>query len=276
MKKNLIPFMLICFLACKNQGTKAIKENSTAKVTKTDTIKKPGRPISFENGKFFKVDGREMLYGGKDSIQHFDITDYDLKDEQFHYGMGRELFPALLNPEFTNIEAVDSLWKDDDRFIVAYAGNDVKAYSVKDLTRHEVVNDVLNGEPIMAVYCILADLGAIYDRQYGDKELTFALSGYTYYDDEVWDGLDGFVLWDRETESLWWPLIGRAISGSLKGVKLLEKDKAHWEDTTWKAIKEKYPNAQVLKSGQDFERPNTWKAYDDVSGIVENYSMKND
>jgi hypothetical protein len=274
MKKHLLPLILLCFLACKKENKEVSNKNESVKTTKTDTIKKPQRPIAFNNGKFFEVDGEKMLYGGKDSTQHFNITDYDLKDEQFHYGIGRERFPALLNPKFTSIKAVDSLWKDDDRFILAYSGNDVKAYSVKDLTRHEVVNDVLNGEPIMAVYCVLADLGAIYDRQYGDKELTFALSGYTYYDDEVWNGLDGFVLWDRETESLWWPLIDKAVSGPLKGVELLEKDKSHWEDTTWKVIKEKYPNAQVLKSGQDYERPKTWHKLDDVSGIVENFSLK--
>jgi len=275
MKPYIILLTFVLFIGCNNTNNKKVEDTKKEKVETTQKPKQQ-RPSAFNNGKFFEVDGEKMLYGGKDSTQHFDITDYDLKDEQFHYGIGRERFPALLKPEFVTIQEADAIWADSTRFILAHAGNDVKAYSVKDLTRHEVVNDILNGEPIMAVYCILADLGAIYDRQYGDKELTFALSGYTYYDDEVWDGLDGFVLWDRETESLWWPLIGRAVSGSLKGVKLLEKDKAHWEDTTWKVIKEKYPNAQVLKSGQDFERPKTWKAYDDVSGIVENYSTKND
>ena len=274
MKKYLIPIILLSILACKNQDSKAAKETNLVETTKAATIKKPQRPSAYKNGKFFDVDGKKMLYGGKDNFQHFDITNYDLKDEQFHYGIGREVFPALLQPEFTTIEAVDSLWNDEDRFILAYSGDDVKAYSVKDLTRHEVVNDVLNGEPIMAVYCVLADLGAIYDRQYGDKVLTFALSGYTYYDDKVWDGLDGFVLWDRETESLWWPLIDRAVSGDLKGVELLEKDKANWKDTTWKYIKNNYPNAKILISGQDYERPKTWLKIDNVIDIVENYSVK--
>lgn len=274
MKKLILLFAILSFSACKN-GTSKDDQNKAKTDVKTDSVTKPQRPISYKNGKFFEVEGRKMLYGGTDSIQHFDITNYDLKDEQFHYGIGREKFPALLNPKFTSIEAVDSIWNNEDRFILAYSGNEVKAYSVKDLTKHEVVNDVLNGEPIMAAYCILADLGAIYDRQYGDKELTFALSGYTYFDNEVWDGLDGFVLWDRETESLWWPLIDRAVSGSLKGVELLEKDKANWKDTTWEDIKDNYPNAQILVSGQDFERPKTWKKYKDVSSIVKDFTIKN-
>ncbi len=267
-----------CLLGCNNQDNKKNQEtNSTVseKELKTEKPPKKQRPSALEKGKFFTVDEKQMLYGGKDSTQHFDITNYILKDEQFHYGIGREVFPALLKPEFVTVKEADSIWADSTRFLLAYAGNDIKAYSVKDLTKHEVVNDVLNGEPIMAVYCILADLGAIYDRQYGDKELTFALSGYTYYDNEVWDGLDGFVLWDRETESLWWPLIDQAVSGPLKGVKFLEKDKANWKDTNWKEIKENYPNAQVLKSDQNFEPPKTWSKIEDVSDIVKEYSKEN-
>jgi len=272
-KSILVCFTILLFISCKNTTNEVVVENKKAE-PKIEKPTKKQRPIAINNGKFFTIDEKQMLYGGKDSAQHFDITGYTLKDEQFHYGMGRELFPALLEPEFITVQEADSIWADSTRFIVAYAGDEVKAYSVKDLTRHEVVNDELNGEPIMAVYCILADLGAIYDRQYGDQELTFALSGYTYYDEEVWDGLDGFVLWDRETESLWWPLIDKAVSGPLKGVELLEKDKANWEDTTWAVIKEKYPNAQVLKSGQDFKRPKSWDTLEDVSGIVEEYSKE--
>jgi hypothetical protein len=268
LMKTLILIIAIGILSgCNLQSNKPIE---TAKPNPEKQ-----RPVSLENNKFFAMGGRKMLYGGKLVSQHFDITGYELKDEQFHYGIGREQFPALLQPDFISVESADAIWDDSSRFLVARSGNEVKAYSIKDLTRHEVVNDVLNGRPIMAVYCILADLGAIYDRQYGHKILTFALSGYTYYDKNVWNGLDGFVLWDRETESLWWPLIGRAVSGPLKGVGLREVDKSYWEDTNWKKVKESYPSAKVLKSGQDFERPTTWKKYEDVSDILSQFGKRN-
>lgn len=269
MKKIILLFLAVLTLGCKEQT----KKDDIKLEDKKKTVKKK-RPIAFENGKFFEVNGKKMLYGGENQNQHFDITNYLLKDEQFHYGIGREKFPALLKPKFISVEEANKVWADSTRFLLAKSGNDVKAYSVKDLTRHEIVNDVLNGQPIMAAYCILADLGAIYERNYGDKELTFALSGYTYYDKNVWNGLDGFVFWDRETESLWWPLIGKAVSGPLKNVKLIEMDKEKWSDTTWKDIRENYPNAKILKSGQDFERPTTWKKLKDVTSIVENFSIK--
>lgn len=265
MKHLFIILSILIFTGCSP---------SDSKQASADTGQEPEkkkRPVAIENGKIFTIDERKMLYGGEDSTQHFDISNNELKDEQFHYGIGREVFPALLKPEFVTVNEADTQWHDTTRFLVAYAGDEVKAYSVPDLTRHEVVNDSLDGKPIMAAYCILADLGAIYDRQYGDNTLTFALSGYTYFDENVWDGLDGFVFWDRETESLWWPLIGRAVSGPLKGVQLLEMDKQYWEDTNWATVKEKYPNAQILKSGQDFDRPGSWPSIENVSSIVENY-----
>ena len=270
MKKITLLSLFILILGCKKQT----KQQEVQTLDNKETVVH-SRPVALENGKFFEIDGKKMLYGGKHENQHFNITDYLLKDEQFHYGIGREKFPALLKPEFISVTEANKRWADSTRFLLAKSGNDVKAYSVKDLTRHEIVNDILDGQPIMAAYCILADLGAIYERNYGDKELTFALSGYTYFDKEVWNGVDGFVFWDRETESLWWPLIGQAVSGPLKNVKLIEMDKDKWSDTTWKNIRDNYPNAKVLKSEQDFERPTHWEKLEDVTSIVEAFSIEN-
>ena len=182
-------FALTLLIQCTN-GTSSNEAETTLS---SEEKPKKKRPLAYENGKFFEVDGRKMLYGGEDSLQHFDITDCELKDEQFHYGIGRERFPAILAPEFTSVEIADTVWADSMRFLVASYQDEIKAYSVKDLTRHEIVNDQIGDKKIMAAYCILADLGAIYERTYGDHTLTFALSGYTYFDEQVWDGLDGFV-----------------------------------------------------------------------------------
>lgn len=243
-------------------------ENKTAT---EEVTPKEKRPIALNNGKIFEQDGKKWLWGGKEESMHFDITNSILKDENYHYGIGRETFPALLKPEFTSVEAVDTAYKDEDRFLILKGKGEVKAYSVKDLTHYEVVNDVIDGQPVMAAYCILADLGAIYDRVLYGKEFTFALTGYTYYDDEVWDGMDGFMFWDRETESTWWPLIGKAVSGKMQGADMKLYDESKWEQTTWKVIKAQYPNAKILVSNQDFERPKSWPSYESVD-ISEGYN----
>lgn len=221
-------------------------------------------PKAVENGKIFTKNGTKYLYGGSDSTQHFDISNFALKEENLHFGIGREHFPALIDPAFVSVEKMDQHPKvaDTSRFLLAEKGDDVKAYSLRDLTRHEVVNDTLDGEPVMAAYCRLADLGAVYDRNMYGKTFTFGLSGYTYYEKDVWDGMDGFVLWDRETESLWWPLTGKAVSGKMKGAELKVLDEKHWSQTNWKTIKEEHPDAKVLKSGQDMEPPEEWRTYE--------------
>lgn len=226
-------------------------------------------PSAIKNGKFFSIDSIQYLYGGENKDQHFVINNLELHPDQFHYGLGREAFPALISPKFESLADANKHWKNTDRFLVVYVGNETKAYAIKDLIRHEVVNDVISGKPIFAAYCILADLGAIYTRTYGDKTLTFAVSGYTYYDQKIWNGLDAFVLWDRETESLWWPLLEKAVSGKLKSVPLCVLEKTQWEEITWEDLKKRFSSAQILISNQSFNPPKKWEKYEDVESFFD-------
>ena len=222
----------------------------------------PSRPVALENDKFLEEDGISYLWAGEDDSQHFVVDNLVLKPEQFHYGIGREEFPALIEPHFISAQEADSWLADSARVLGLRIGDEIKAYPIELLTRHEVVNDVVGGEPIFAAYCILADLGAVYSRRIDGRVHTFALSGYTYFDPEVWDGMDGFVLWDRETESLWWPLIGEAVSGPLLHTPMDVYDQTAWSQTTWEEWKAQYPTTVVLERDQDFERPATWPRYE--------------
>ena len=130
-----------------------------------------------------------------------------------------------------SITEADAIYPDSARFLLLEINGDVRAYGIDLLTHHEIVNDVVGGQPVMAAYCLLADLGAIYDRIIDGQEYTFALSGYTYYDPDVWNGMDGFVFWDRETESTWWPLIGKAVSGTMINTPLKVLNEDNWSQT---------------------------------------------
>jgi len=209
-------------------------------------------------------DGTRLLHGGEDAAMHFDITTFRLDPVNLNYGIGREAFPALIEPKFISAAEASKWLGPDDRVLAVRIKGEVRVYPIELLTRHEVVNDVVAGVPIFAAYCILADLGAVYDRRLGDHTLTFALSGYTYADPKVWDGRDAFVLWDRETESLWWPPIGKAVSGALVDQRLKLLDEAQWSQTTWGQIVAKHPQAMVLQRGQDFERPQQWTRLEEL------------
>ncbi len=266
VKTGFVCFLLLVIISCSQSTSEQDVAQDSVDTAEVEAKPTPAqqRPLAIENGKIFQVDGKKMLYGGEQDYQHFDISNCSLKDEQFHYGIGREKFPALIDPQFITVTEADQLFKADDRFLLLSMGNETKAYSIKDLTRHEVVNDVINDKPVMAAYCILADLGAIYSRDIGGKTFTFALTGYTYFDPEVWDGLDGFVFWDRETESMWWPLIGESVSGVLKGTPMEVLDEQYWSQTDWGTVRELYPQAQVLQPDQPYEPPTNWPRYQEM------------
>ena len=78
----------------------------------------------------------------------------------------------------------------------------------------------------------------MYSRRIDDRTLTIAPSGWTY--DNV------FVLYDRETGTLWYPyrkgLMG--IQGPLHERWLLEIPST---DTQWKDWQKKHPDSKILK-----------------------------
>lgn len=200
-------------------------------------------------------DGKRWLFGGNEPGQDFDITEFRLNPDQLKYGLGREHFHALVAPEFGKPGDPRVAVDDRTRVLGIVIREEARAYPIHLLRRHEVVNDTVGGRPIFAAYCVLADLTAAYDREMAGHVYTFAVSGYTYSDPEIWDGLNAFVLWDRDTESLWLPTIGKGVSGPMIDVPMRLTPKNLWNDTTWGEFHKKYPDAVVLKSGQRLNAP---------------------
>ena len=263
-----IVFILLVLLVVSNGcQTEQVVDNKkvTAQQEEKAAEEERGMPLPAHVGKIFTENDKKYMYGGKDSTWNFDVTNGVLIDTQYHYGIGREAFHALIAPEFMTAEEANLVFADTADFLFLQIGEEKRAYSIELLTHHEIVNDIVNGEPVMAAYCILADLGAVYERTYADKVLTFGLSGYTYYDPEVWDGVDGFVFWDRETESTWWPLIGKGVSGPMLDVPLKEYNEDNWEKMTWEEIKVAHPDVLVLKRDQTMDPPAEWVKYDSLT-----------
>jgi hypothetical protein len=196
---------------------------------------------------------KRLLWGGSNADQHFDITEFRLNPDQLNYGLGRENFLIPVAPKFD--PAGERELSPDTRVLAVAIGQQVHVYPLRQMRRHEVVNDEINGEAFFVGYCPLAELGAVYNRQYGEHTLTFAVSGYTYADSELWDGRNAFVLWDRDTESLWLPTMGKAVSGPLIHTPLqtLEQDK--WSQTTWQQVRKTYPLEQIEILSRDQPRP---------------------
>jgi hypothetical protein len=212
--------------------------------------------------KVYTKDGRTYLWASADSSKHFDITGWSLNVCRLNdYGFQRESIKSLRNPTYVPAADKISSYLPGERVMVVKGDDVTKIYPYQIMSYHEVVNDVVDGQPIMIAYCILANLAAVYSRVYCDKEFTFAVSGYTYADETIDNGVDAFVLWDRETESLWWPLIDVGVSGSMNNVGMRKFSQAKWEYSSWGEAVEKYPEALVIETQQEDEEPESWIHY---------------
>lgn len=99
-----------------------------------------------------------------------------------------------------------------DPVIGLAAGDDARAYPVHVMERHQIVNDVVDGKPVVVTYDPLSGAPLAFDRELGDRTLEFGVSGLLHN--------AGFLLYDRATESLWIQFTGEAVAGLLAGRRL--------------------------------------------------------
>ena len=122
-------------------------------------------------------------------------------------GPSRAEIPALVHPP--SVPADEAPWGDDERVIGVVVGGKARAYPVSMLTRHELVNDLLGGKPILISYCPLCGTGIVYYRRVEGQLYYFAVSGLLYRSD--------LLMYDLETESLWSQIGAEALVGPSLG-----------------------------------------------------------
>ena len=73
------------------------------------------------------------------------------RNEILSGGPPKDGIPALLNPKF--VKAGEAHFLEPDEVIIGVAsGSQAKAYPIKILNLHEVVNDTINGIPIAVTF----------------------------------------------------------------------------------------------------------------------------
>ena len=252
--KHLFLLGLVLLMGCNKSDLKRSEETSPEICLES----------SINNGKIFYDNNRLMLKGGDSLNWSFDISNWSMGYCKLSNGIGRETFPALLESKYISIASEIDKYKSSDRCIILFTDGQPKVYPLELMRRHEVINEWERGEPIAIVYCVLADFPAVYQRRFCGKVLTFAPSGYTFSSPQVDNDRRAFVLWDRETESLWWPLIDAAVSGKMIGTDMQKLSSQYWEVQTWGSIVKNFPNALVLKRGQTMKTPFNWPRLDKV------------
>lgn len=154
----------------------------------------------------------------------------------------REMFPPITSPKYeTNISKVDFL--KDNSVVYTFEQNGTKyIYPAQILGYHHLVNDTIDGKPLLISLCLLTETGLVYSRQLDDQVLTFGILGTLYY--------GNLVMFDNQTNSYWIQLLGESFQGNLQEKKL--KLISPLTKTYWAKIKN-LDNLKVLLPEKDLK-----------------------
>jgi hypothetical protein len=127
-------------------------------------------------------------------------------------GPGRDDIKSVDAPEFA--APSEARWVAANTPVLGLeVDGDARAYPVHVVERHQIVNDVVGGRPVVVTFDPLAGSPLAFERKVGDRTLDFGVAGLLYN--------GNFLLYDRQTESLWSQLRGQAIAGELSGTRLV-------------------------------------------------------
>lgn len=167
--------------------------------------------------------------------------------------------PPVDEPRFVNAAEVDNL-EPDEAVLALEVNGDSRAYPIRIMTWHELVNDEVGGVPVTVSYCPLCNSALVYEREVDDQLLDFGTSGMLYQ--------SSLVMYDRQTESLWTHFDGRAVVGELVGTEL---ETIPVTTVAWAAWLAANPDGMVLSEDTGFSRPygsNPYVGYEGGEGLL--------
>ncbi len=157
-------------------------------------------------------------------------------------GPPKDGIPAIDYPKFVPAPAAAFL-RPDDRVVGVAHQEKAKAYPLRILNWHEVVNDVVGDLPVAVTYCPLTASAIVYERAAAPSPRSFGVSGLLYQ--------SNLLLYDRRTESLWSQLAGEAIAGRATGSRLRPVAAV---ETSWEEWRRSHPDTLVLAPPTDYPR----------------------
>lgn len=176
------------------------------------------------------------------SLNGFDLRGALVDPADIHRGgPPKDGIPAIDRPKF--VAAAGAKLAQGDRILGVARNGEAKAYPVRILNWHEVVNDRVGGTPVAVTYCPLCGSGVTFAATVKGRTRSFGVSGLLYNSD--------VLLYDRETNSLWSQLLAKAVTGPMKGEKLEIVPTAH---TSWEDWRTRHPGTLVLSEDTGYAR----------------------
>ncbi|MEO5930797.1 MAG: DUF3179 domain-containing protein [Candidatus Kapaibacterium sp.] len=172
-------------------------------------------------------------------------------------GPSKDDIPSIDTPRFVPVADADRWLRPNEPVILLDIDNDVRAYPVRIIIWHELVNDMVGGRPVLISFCPLCNTAIAFDRRVGNHVLDFGTTGYLHY--------SNLIMYDRQTENWWQQATGEAIAGKYAGALL---SPIATRIVPWSHLRETYPEAKVLSGAtghtRDYGR-NPYAGYDDIS-----------
>jgi len=160
------------------------------------------------------------------------------RDEILSGGPPKDGIPALAHPAIESVVQANRWLDDADMILGVVIKGQSRAYPLRILNWHEIVNDQIAGQAFVITYCPLCGSGMAFD-----SEDEFGVSGLLYQSD--------VLLYDHKTETLWSQLMMQAVAGPRSGEKLKTLPVTH---TTWRAWRNSHPETSVLSRHTGYRR----------------------
>lgn len=170
--------------------------------------------------------------------------------EDLTRGAARDAIPAIMNPRFAadwsglvvryldprlgERRRIEPRLRADDPVVGITRDGAARAYPLRVLAWHEVVNDGW-GEPLLVTYCPLCATAVTEIRRVDGEPARFGVSGLLYN--------RNLVLYDAPTDSLWSQVRATAIRGPKVGTRL---ELVTSTVTTWGEWRADHPDTDVL------------------------------
>lgn len=189
----------------------------------------------------------------------FDVANATIPIEAIQRGgPPRDGIPSIDAPKFVSAE--NGGLQNTDRILGLNINGVTRAYPVRIMNWHEVVNDRLGGQPVVVTYCPLCGTGVAFQANTGGQVAVFGVSGLLYNSD--------VLLYDRASQSLWSQMLQTAVSGPRKGTRLQQVPLTH---TTWADWRSRFPKTEVLSTETGFRRDygrDPYAGYDRIQQLM--------
>ncbi|MDE0305558.1 MAG: DUF3179 domain-containing protein [Albidovulum sp.] len=166
-------------------------------------------------------------------------TDFSIHSVEFSEilsgGPPKDGIPAIDFPELIAVSEEESLGPSEGVMTLELEGEIPRAYPLRYLLWHEIVNDTIGDTPVAVTFCPLCNSAIFFDRRVGGEERSFGVSGKLRNSD--------MVMYDRETESWWQQAVGEGIVGVHTG-DILDTLPGWLE--SWADFKDRNPEGFVM------------------------------